>query len=74
MKEVQGLPNRPTLRVSDVANYYGVTIRTVYLWVEHGHLDTVRTPMGQWRITRESLDACRFADRGKGKPIPNAFL
>jgi len=55
------LPNRPTLRVSEVAWYYGVTERTVYLWIENGKLKTEKTPAGQWRVTRESLDSCRFA-------------
>lgn len=59
--EIQGLPNRPTLRVSEVADYYGVTERTVYLWIAHGHLKIVMTPGGQKRVTRESLDTCRFA-------------
>jgi len=62
---IPGLPARPTLRVSEVAAYYGVTERTVYLWIEHGHLETVLTPAGQWRVTRESLDACRFAKKEK---------
>lgn len=61
--ETWELPQRPTLRVSEVATYYGVTERTVYLWIEHGHLKTILTPRGQKRVTRESLDACRFAKR-----------
>jgi excisionase family DNA binding protein len=56
------LPNRPTLRVSEVAYYYGVSERCVYMWIEHGKLDTVHTPGGQKRITRDSLDACRLAN------------
>jgi len=60
LTEIPDLPERPTLRVGEVADYYGVTTRTVYLWIEHGHLETVKTPMGQWRVTRESLDVCRF--------------
>ena len=63
--KIHGLPCRPTLRVSEVAAYYGVTERTVYLWIEHGHLQTEKTPMGQWRVTRESLDLCRFAKPGE---------
>jgi len=57
------LPDKPTFRVSEVAFYYGVSERTVYLWIEHNHLETILTPKGQWRITRESLDKCRFAPR-----------
>jgi len=33
------------------------------LWIENGHLKTVLTPSGQWRITKESLDRCRFAPK-----------
>jgi excisionase family DNA binding protein len=54
------LPDKPTFRVSEIAWYYGVTERTVYLWIEHKHLKTIQTPKGQWRITKESLDECRF--------------
>jgi len=59
------LPEKPTYRVSEVAWYFDVTERTVYLWIENGHLKTVKTPMGQWRITKESLDACRFTKKKK---------
>lgn len=58
---MDGLPNKPTFRVSEVAWYYSVTERTVYLWIEHGHLKTIKTPRGQYRVTKESLDNCRFA-------------
>ncbi len=57
------LPDKPTLRIGEVADYYGVTDRTVYLWIEHGHLKTILTPMGKYRVTRESLDECRFAPK-----------
>lgn len=60
-----GLPNKKLYRVSEVADYFGVTDRTVYLWIEHGHLKTELTPHGQWRITRESVDECRFAQKEK---------
>jgi excisionase family DNA binding protein len=55
-----GLPGKATYRVSEVAGYFDVTERTVYLWIEHGHLEVEFTPMGQKRITKESLDNCRF--------------
>jgi len=60
---MESLPDRQTLRVSEVAAYYGVTERTVYLWIEHKHLETVLTPTGQWRVTRKSFDECRFAKK-----------
>jgi excisionase family DNA binding protein len=62
---MDALPNRPTLRVSEVAYYYGVSERCVYMWIEHGKLDTVHTPGGQKRITRESFDTCRLAKKVK---------
>ena len=57
------LPEKPTYRISEVALYYGVTEMTVYLWIEHKHLSTVLTPPGQQRVTKESLDKCRFAPK-----------
>lgn len=59
-KPIPGLPDKPTFRVSEIAAYYDVSERTVYLWIEHGHLKTISTPLGQKRITRESLNECRF--------------
>lgn len=59
------LPSKPLLRVSEVAAYFDVTDRTVYLWIAHGHLVTELTPRGQWRITRESVDKCRFKKKVK---------
>jgi excisionase family DNA binding protein len=66
------LPDKPTYRISEVAVYYGVTERTVYLWLEHGHLQTVLTPSGQQRVTKESFDSCRFAPKTK-KELPENF-
>lgn len=57
------LPNKNLFRVNEVAEYFDVTERTVYLWIDHGHLKTEQTPGGQWRVTRESLDKCRFAKK-----------
>jgi len=59
------LPEKPTYRVSEIAWYFDVSERTVYLWIENKHLETVLTPSGQWRITKQSLDACRFAPKNK---------
>ena len=61
---VDNLPQKPLLRTSDVASYFDVTERTVRLWIEHGHLEAIQTPRGQWRITRESVDRCRFKKKG----------
>jgi excisionase family DNA binding protein len=57
------LPDKSTYRISEIAYYYGVTERTIYLWIENNHLKTILTPSGLKRITKESLDECRFAPR-----------
>jgi excisionase family DNA binding protein len=55
------LPDKELLRVEEVANYFSVTNRTIYLWIEHGHLEAERTVMGRSiRITRESALKCRL--------------
>lgn len=56
-------PQKALLRVSEVAQYFDVTDRTVYLWIEHGHLEIEMTPGGQKRVTKDSVDKCRFRDR-----------
>ena len=57
---IDGLPDKATFRVSEVAEYYGVSERSVYLWIEHGHLKIIMTPGGQKRITKTAIDECRF--------------
>lgn len=61
------LPERATYRVGEVAIYFGVTDRTVYLWIEHGHLKIERTPAGQIRVTKKSVDECRFREKDAKK-------
>lgn len=55
-----GLPDKPTYRISEVADYFDVTERTIRLWIDHGHLSIVYTGPGVRRVTRESLNLCRF--------------
>lgn len=57
------LPGRPLLRINEVAAYWSISIRTVYLWIEHGHLEKVKTKSGAVRITRESVLSCRLGNR-----------
>lgn len=54
------LPQKVLLRISEVAQYFDVTERTVYLWIEHGHLEIEMTPGGQKRVTKDSVDRCRL--------------
>lgn len=57
------LPKPVLLRIDEVAHYFDVTERTVYLWIEHGHLETAKTPGGQIRVTKESMEKCRLVKR-----------
>jgi len=54
------IKERRLFRVSEVAIMFDVTERCVYLWLENGHLQTELSPGGQNRITKESIDGCRF--------------
>ena len=49
------LPNKPTYRISEVAEYFNITPRTVYRWIADKKLCAILTRRGQ-RITKESLD------------------
>ncbi len=54
------LTDKRLLRVEEVAEFFSVTRRTIYLWIEHGYLEAERTPTKSIRITRESVQKCRF--------------
>lgn len=54
------LPDKALLRVDEVADWFSVTDRTVYLWIENGHLEASRTPGSSIRITHESVVKCRL--------------
>lgn len=57
------LPDKPSFLVREVPQYfpYGVSLKTVYRWIEAGELD-VRGPKYFQRVTRESLlkKICQF--------------
>ena len=53
---MEKLPKKKLFRVGEVARYFDVTDRTVYLWIKNGRLKTELTPGGQWRITIESIN------------------
>lgn len=55
MTELQALPNKKLIRVSEAAAYFGVHERTIRLWVEHGKLTAVK-PTGTIFILRESIE------------------
>lgn len=57
------LPNKASFLVREVPQYfpYGVSLKTVYRWIECGELDVVGPKYFQ-RVTRESLQKklCQF--------------
>lgn len=53
------LPNKSLFRIDEVAKYFDVTERTIYLWIQHGHLKKEKV-VGTVRISRESILSCRF--------------
>ena len=58
------LPNKELLRVGEVAEYFDVSTRTIYLWIDNGHLSAEKLA-GTLRITRKSI--MNFRLKGKKK-------
>lgn len=54
------LPRKSLFNIYEVAQYFGVTERTIRLWLEHGHLKGERIAERTLRISRESILKCRF--------------
>ena len=51
------LPKKDLLRPDEVAEYFSLSVRTVYGWIDMGKLDAVRVgPFRVLRIPRENLD------------------
>jgi excisionase family DNA binding protein len=57
---MKGLPDKELLRVEEVADYFSVTNKTIYLWIENDHLVAEKIAGSVVRITRESVLKCRF--------------
>lgn len=52
------MPDRPSmLTPGEVARLVGVNAKTVSRWCTEGRLDSVRTPGGHRRITRDAMVA-----------------
>lgn len=54
------LPDKDLLRVDEVATYFSITEKTVYLWVEQKKLEGRRLARNVLRITRKSVLSCKF--------------
>jgi len=59
------LPEKDLFRVNEVAAYFGVSERTIYLWIQHGHLQETEKAVGTRQIPRESILKCRLGARVK---------
>ena len=53
------LPDKELLRVDEVADYFSVTHKTVYLWVKKRHLTAFKISR-VIRITRDSVLKCKI--------------
>lgn len=58
------LPEKELLRVDEVAAYFDVSTRTIYLWIDHGHLQAEKLA-GSIRITLKSIQKFRLKSRKK---------
>ena len=56
------LPNRALLRVDEVAEYFNVSNKTIYLWIDHGLLIAEKYK-GIIRIPKEAITSFRLANR-----------
>lgn len=56
------LPQKPLLRVDEVATYFDVTEKTIYLWIDHGLLEAEKYKR-VIRVTRKSIEKFRLASK-----------
>lgn len=56
------LPEKELLRVDEVATFFSVSSKTVYLWIDHGLLIAEKY-RGVIRVPRESIVKFRLASR-----------
>ncbi len=51
------LLKRDLLRPSEVADYFGMSVKTIYGWINEGKIDVVRIgPSESIRITKEAVE------------------
>ena len=53
--QMKEFPNRPLFPL-EVAKYFGVSKRTVYVWIKKKKIKHIHTPGGHLRIPKESLE------------------
>jgi excisionase family DNA binding protein len=54
------LPEKPWLRVREVAEYFDVHVNTIKYWIRLGRLDAVKLSKQVVRIPRESVLKIRY--------------
>jgi len=64
LSEINDLPDKKLLRVSEAAAYFGVHERTIRLWIEHGKL-TAEKPAGTIFISRQSIMKFRLSGQSQ---------
>jgi hypothetical protein len=62
MNELSDLPDKKLLRVSEAAEYFSVSERSIRLWCAHGLL-SYEKPHGSIFISRESIKQFRLKGR-----------
>jgi excisionase family DNA binding protein len=60
------LPDKPLLRVDEVADHFGVSRSAIYLWIDHGKLIAGKYG-GLIRIKKEEVE--KFLELGIMKPL-----
>lgn len=58
------LPEKELLRVEEVAEYFNVSPKTIYLWIDHGHLESEKI-IGCVRIPLQSVINFRLFNKLK---------
>jgi len=64
LPEMDDLPDKKLLRVSEAAQYFGVHERTIRLWIEHGKL-IAEKPAGTIFISRQSILKFRLSGQSE---------
>ena len=57
-----GLPDKDLFRIDEVARYFSVSERTIWLWIQHGKLQTKKM-VGSTRVLKDSILKWRFNAR-----------
>ena len=58
------LPKRDLLRPSEVADYFGMSVKTIYGWINEGKISVVRIgPSESIRITKEAVEGLIHAEK-----------